>query len=250
VDADALAAPGAHRADLHLRGAPRLVAARGGRPLPQLPRARQPARHALPQHGLHARGADAGHGASLLRLLGLPDHRLLRAHLALRHAAGPDGLRRHAAPAGHRRVPRLGALALPGRPARAGALRRHGAVRARGSAARLPPGVEQPDLQLRPLRGARLPDLQRAVLAGEVPLRRPARGRGRVHALSRLCAPPGGVDPQPARRSREPRRGALLARPEHHRLLPLPGRAHDRGGIDRLAGRVASGGMGRAWASA
>jgi 1,4-alpha-glucan branching enzyme len=56
---------------------------------------------------------------------GATRHRLLRADLALRHAAGPDGAGRHAAPARHRRDPRLGAFALPGRPACAGALRRH-----------------------------------------------------------------------------------------------------------------------------
>ena len=41
-------------------------------------------------------------------------------------------------------------------------------------------------LQLRPQRGARLPALERAVLARALSRRRPARGRGRVDALSRL----------------------------------------------------------------
>ena len=75
---------------------------------------------------------------------------------------------------------------------------------------RLPPRVEQPDLQLRPLRGPRLPDQQRALLAGEVPLRRPARGRGRLDAVPRLRPAPRRVDPQRARRQPEPRGGRFL----------------------------------------
>ena len=70
------------------------------------------------RHGLHARRAAAGHRASVLRLVGLPDDRLLRADGALRHAAGLHVPRRHAAPARHRRDPRLGAVALPERRAR------------------------------------------------------------------------------------------------------------------------------------
>src|SRR5439155_24584383 len=38
--------------------------------------------------GLHPRRAAAGDGAPVLRLVGLPDHRLLRAERALRLAAG------------------------------------------------------------------------------------------------------------------------------------------------------------------
>ena len=38
--------------------------------------------------GLHARRVPARNGASILRLVGLPDHRLLRAHQPLRDAAG------------------------------------------------------------------------------------------------------------------------------------------------------------------
>src|SRR5438874_2404126 len=71
-----------------------------------------PARRVLQAVGLHARRAAADHGAPVLRLVGLPDHRLLRALDALRHAAGLHALRRHAAPGGHRRDPRLGAVAL------------------------------------------------------------------------------------------------------------------------------------------
>ena len=49
------------------------------------------------------------HGASVLRLLGLSDDRLLRADQPLRHAAGPHVPDRLPAPARHRRDPRLGA---------------------------------------------------------------------------------------------------------------------------------------------
>ena len=73
------------RADVDLRGPPRLLAARarGGEPL-RSPTARW--RRCSPstckQTGLHPRRAAAGHGAPVLRLLGLPDDRLLRARPA------------------------------------------------------------------------------------------------------------------------------------------------------------------------
>ena len=57
----------------------------------------------------------------------------------------------------HRRDPRLGAGPLPARRVGAGALRRHGPLRARGPAARRPPRLGHADLQLRPQRGAQLP---------------------------------------------------------------------------------------------
>ena len=85
---------------------------------------------------LHARRAAAGDGAPVQRLLGLPGDRLLRADVALRHARRLPPLRRPAAPQRHRRDPRLGAGALPARRLGARALRRHRALRARGSAPR------------------------------------------------------------------------------------------------------------------
>ena len=72
--------------------------------------------------------------------------------------------------------------------ARARALRRHRALRARRSAAGRAPRLGHADLQLRPQRGPELPARERAVLAARVPHRRPARGRGRVDAVSRLLA--------------------------------------------------------------
>ena len=64
------------------------------------------------ENGLHPRRADAGHRASVLRLVGLPDHRLFRADRALRHAAGFDAPDRRPASARHRRDSRLGAVAF------------------------------------------------------------------------------------------------------------------------------------------
>ena len=106
----------ARRAMVDLRAAPGLVAAQARRrqPLAQLPRARaRSSADYATRAGLHARGAAAGDGASVLRLLGLPGHRLLRADRALRHAAGLHVPGRSPAPARHRRHPRLGAIALP-----------------------------------------------------------------------------------------------------------------------------------------
>ena len=57
-------------------------------------------------------------------------------------AAGPDGDDRPAAPARRRRDPRLGAVALPDRRARTGALRRHPPVRARRPAPGLSPRLD------------------------------------------------------------------------------------------------------------
>ena len=96
----------------------------------------------------------------------------------------------------HRRDPRLGAGALSDRSARPGVLRRHAAVRARRSARGLSPGVEHRDLQPRTARGACVPDLERAALAGALSRRRAARRRGGLDAVSRLRAPRGRVDPE------------------------------------------------------
>ena len=99
-------------ADVDLRGAPGLVAAQGRRASSTTARSPHELAEYVLRAGLHARRADADHGASVLRLLGLPDHRLLRADRPLRHAAGFHVLRRHLHQHGHRRDPRLGAVAL------------------------------------------------------------------------------------------------------------------------------------------
>ena len=91
----------------------------------------------------------------------------------------------------HRRDPRLGAGALSEGRLRAAPLRRHGAVRARGSAPGRASRLGNADLQLRAQRGSQFPRRQRALLDRRVPCRRPARRRRRVDALSRL-QPEGG----------------------------------------------------------
>ncbi len=101
----------AARADVDLRGPPRLLAAEpaGGQPLADLPRAGRRAGRLRDRHGLHPRRAHAGHGPPVQRLVGLPGHLVLRAHTALRHTRPFPGLRRSHARARRRRDPRLGA---------------------------------------------------------------------------------------------------------------------------------------------
>ena len=121
-------------------------------------------------------------------IVGLSGHGLLRADQPFRHAVGLQGVRRRLPPARHRRHPRLGAGPLSEGRARPRAVRRHGALRARGSAAGRASRLGHADLQLRPQRGPELPARQRALLAAGVPRRRPARGRRRLDAVSRLLA--------------------------------------------------------------
>src|SRR5262249_22393334 len=147
----------------------------------------------------------AADGAPVLRLLGLPDDRLLRTDQPLRLTPGPDAPDRYAAPARDRRDPRLGAVPLPDGRGGARPLRRHAPVRARRSAPGPAPPLEQLHLQLRSPRGAQLPAVERDVLARPLPRRHAARRCGRLDALSRLLAAARGVDPQPPRGSREPR---------------------------------------------
>ena len=176
-----------------------------GQPLADLHRARRRARRLRARPQLHARRADAGDGAPVHGLVGLPGHGLLRPDRALRLARRVPRLRRPPARARPRRDPRLGAGALPARRVRARALRRHRALRARRPAARRAPRLGHARLQLRPHRGAQLPRRQRALLAPAVPRRRhPRRCRG-LDALPRLLAQGGGVDPERVRRPREPR---------------------------------------------
>jgi len=91
---------------------------------------------------VHPRRAAAGNRAPVLRLVGLPDDRLLRADGALRHAAGLHVPRRRPPPARDRRDPRLGAISLPERRTRPCLFRRHLPLRARRPQAGLPSRVE------------------------------------------------------------------------------------------------------------
>ena len=137
---------------------------------------------------VHARRVAPDHGAPVLRVVGLPDHGLLRADVAVRHTDRLHGVRRRAPRCGHRRHPRLGPVALPERRARARVLRRHASVRARRSPPGLPSGLEDARVQLRPQRGAVVPDEQRMLLARPLPRRRPAGRRRRVDVVPRLLA--------------------------------------------------------------
>ena len=97
-------------------------------------------------------------------------------------------------------------------------------------------------LQLRHERGAELPDLERPVLAGAVPHRRPAGGRGGVHAVSGLQPPRRRVGAEHPRRQGKPGGHRLPAQAEHRRPDPPPRKIHDRGGVHRLAQRHQTGG--------
>ena len=136
------------------------------------------------------------------------------------------------------RDPRLGARALPARRVRAGALRRHRALRARRPAPRRAPGLGHAGVQLRAPRGPQLPDLERAVLAARVPRRRHPGRRGGLDALPRLLAPRGRVGAERVRRARGPRRRRVPQGAQRGHVRP---RARDhlrRRGVDGLAGRL------------
>ena len=92
------------RTDVHLRGAPRFLdaGAGGGQPLAVIPRAGAQTRRVRAQHGVHPRRVHAGDGAPVLRIVGVPGHRLLRPDESVREPSGfhvPGG---HAAPGRHR----------------------------------------------------------------------------------------------------------------------------------------------------
>ena len=136
-----------------------------------------------------------------------------------------------------RRDPRLGACPLPARRVRARALRRHGAVRARGPAPRRAPRLGHARLQLRPHRGAQLPRRQRALLALAVPRRRRARRRSRLDALPATTRARRGsgcrTRTAAARTSRRSRSSSSSTSVVHGRE---PGVDHGGRGVDSLAG--------------
>ena len=198
------------RADVDLRGAPRLVAAatplEGNRPLTYLELADELAAYAA-RPGLHARRAAAGDGAPVHRLVGLPGDRLLRARRP--RYGSPDDLREFVDRLHQRGI----GVILDWVPAH---FPRDDWALARFDGTAL---YEHDD----PRRGAH-PDWgtlvfnygrnevrnflrrERALLAARVPRRRPARRRRRLDALPRLLAQGGRVDAEPVRRPRGPRR--------------------------------------------
>ena len=194
---------------------------------------------------VHPRRVPAGHGTPVLRLVGLPGHRLLRPDRPLRHPPGADGAHRPAAPGRHRGGARLGPVALRHRRVRPRALRRHPPLRARRPPPRHPPGLEQLRLQLRPPRGAQLPRLLGRALALRLPRRRAAGRRRGLDALPRLLAEGGGVDAERAGRARGPRRRQLPAAAQR-RHLRRPSRRPGRSPRSRPRGRASRGRSSRA----
>ena len=234
--------------EVHL-GSWRRVPEEGNR-LADLPRDGPAPGRIRPGDGLHPRRVPADHGAPLLRLVGLPDHRLLRPDQPLRDAAGLHVPRGHAPPVRHRRHPRLGALAFRHRRARPGAASTAPPLRAPGPAQGLPPRLEERHLQLRPQRGPRVPHQQRPLLARPLPRRRPPHRRRGLDALPRLLPQGGGVDPQPLRRPGEPRGPELHPAPQRGRLR-RPSPASRRSPRNRRPGPWSPGpSISAAWASA
>ena len=221
------------------RGAPRVVAARRRRPLPDLRRTRRAADPLRRRSRLHPPGADAGHRASARRLMGLSADRPVRAHPPVRRSRRLRALRRPRPCGGPRRDPRLGSRAFPDRRAWPGAVRRRAALRERRPAPRLPPRLEHRDLRFRPARSRQFPLRQRALLDRPFSCRRPARRRRRLHALSRLFAQARRMAAQSGRQQRQSRRRRLHATRQRTRLRRLSRRRHDRRGIDGLGGRLA-----------
>src|SRR5690606_13955636 len=185
-----------------LRGPPRLVAAPRAWREPLLPRDRRTAGRPRRTPRLHARRTPAHHRAPVLRLLGVPDPRLLRPDVPLRGPAGLHVPRGHAPPTRPRRHPRLGPRPLRHRPTGPHALRRHAALRGGRRADAPPPRLGHLRLRLRQAGRPELPALLRPLLARPLPRGRPPRGRRGEHALPRLQ--PGRVDAERPRRTRKP----------------------------------------------
>ena len=99
--------------------------------------------------------------------------------------------------AGNRRHRRLGAGPFSHRRLGPRPLRRHGALRTRGSARGLSQGLEHLYLQSRPQRGERVPHRERPRMDRALSRRRAKGRRCRLHALPRLQPPARRVDPEP-----------------------------------------------------
>ena len=64
-------------------------------------------------YGVHARGVPPGHGASVLRLMGVPDYRVFRPYEQIRKPGGFHVSRRRASSKQYRRYPGLGPVTFP-----------------------------------------------------------------------------------------------------------------------------------------
>ncbi len=204
MDAESRGRESTHGPVVRLRGAPRIVEEASRWELSLVPRTGGGARPLRPGHGVHPRRAPSGHGASLLPVLGISSHWLLRAHRSLRGASGLHVSHRSPAPGGDRSPPRLGPFSFSIGRARARLLRRDLSLRARRSTQAHPPRLGQPLVPVRARRGLELPPLERRLLARPVPRRRTAGRCRRLDALSRLFAKGGRVGDEPPGRPREP----------------------------------------------
>jgi hypothetical protein len=140
--------------------------------------------------GLHPCGDHARGRTSVLWFLGLSEHGLFRAlpaATAVRRISAISSIicTRRASASSWTGCQGISPRISP----RAGQFRRHGPVRTRRSAPGLSPRMEKRHLQLRPVRGGRLSDLQRHVLDAGVSSRRPARRWSGLHAVPGLFAP-------------------------------------------------------------
>src|SRR5260370_40985533 len=90
-------------------------------------------------------------------------------------------------------------------------------------------------LQLRTKRSPELSDFERALLARQVPHRRPPRGRRRFHALPRLLPQARRVGPQSVRRPRESPSDRLHQAYERSCTWQIPWHSHYRGTVNFVA---------------
>ncbi len=129
---------------------------------------------------------------------------------------------------------------FPARRARPRLLRRHASLRTRRPSQGRASGLGHAGFQLRAQRSTEFPALERALLARQIPPRRPPRGRRGLDALSRLLPRRRRVDSERFRRPRKSRSHRLSPPPERS-ASPAPSRRpDDRRRIHGLAGCLAS----------